>query len=57
MPRGANGHLVAKHVAKETERGFDLVFHIVMMFNQVIYRALKLVTMAFVSFSRPFFQQ
>ena len=49
MPRGVNGHLAAKHVAMETEQGFDLAFHIVTTLNQVIYRALDLVMLEIVS--------
>ena len=54
MPRGENGHLAAKHVVMETERGVDFVLNIVTMSNQVIYCAMKPVTRATVSFLLSF---
>ena len=57
MPRGVNGHPAARHVVMETEPVFDLVLHIAMMLNQVIYRALKLVMLAIVISSLRRFQQ
>ena len=57
LPRGANGHLAAKHVTMETELGFDLVFHIATMLNQVTYQVLKFVKMAIVTPFLPFRHQ